>query len=207
MTIDLTGQTFGSLTVLGRDGEKAHSRWSCRCVCGKTVTCLTHNLRVKKTDKCGCSMRSAAIVRQTRHGFNRSPEHRTWSNMKNRCENPANRSYARYGARGITVDPRWQSFEAFLADMGPRPSPKHSLDRYPNQNGPYSPDNCRWASRSQQNNNKSNNHPITFRGRTMNLNQWAKEVGISEDAIERRINLLGWPVEKALTKPVRYRGW
>jgi len=207
-TFDLSGQVFGSLTVIGRDEDlKSKSRWNCRCVCGKAVTCTTGNLRIKKTTKCRCSLREAARVRQTTHSLNGTTEHRTWSGMRNRCINPSNRSYAEYGGRGISVDPRWDSFERFLSDMGPRPSKMHSLDRYPDNNGPYSPENCRWATRLEQANNKRNNHELTFNGKTMNISQWAREVGISEDTLERRVNLLGWPTEKALTKPVRDRGW
>jgi len=207
-TFDLSGQTFGSLTVIDRDEElKSRSRWNCRCVCGGLVTCTTGNLRTKKSTKCRCAVRDAARARQTIHDLNRTAEHRTWSGMKNRCQNPANRSYPMYGGRGVTIDPRWESFDAFLSDMGLRPSPAHSLDRYPDNDGPYSPENCRWATRIEQANNKRSNHELTFNGKSMNISQWAREVGISEDTLERRINLLGWSTEKALTKPVRDRGW
>jgi hypothetical protein len=205
---DITGQTFGSLTVVGRtDEQRTRSVWNCLCVCGKPVICTTGNLRSKTSTKCQCAFREGARKRQTKHALNRTPEHRTWSGMKNRFENPLNRSYPQYGGSGITVDPSWQLFETFLADMGTKPSPKHSLDRYPDQNGPYSPENCRWATRLEQANNKRNNHELTFNGKSMNISQWAREIGISEDTLERRINLLGWPTEKALTKPVRDRGW
>ncbi len=201
---DLSGQVFGSLTVIGRDDKlKSKSRWNCRCVCGALVTCTTGNLRTKRSTRCMCALRKVARERQTKHGLDKSPEHRAWSGMRSRCQDHNSRSFQQYGGRGITVDPRWESFELFLKDMGPKPSSEHSLDRYPDNNGPYSPDNCRWATRLEQANNKRNNRELTFHGRSMNISQWAREVGMSEDTLERRINLLKWPIEKALTKPVR----
>jgi hypothetical protein len=124
--------------------------------------------------------------------------------MKTRCENPDSKHYRHYGGRGIKVCERWASFENFLVDMGKKPSRRHSIER-DDVNGDYAPDNCRWATMDEQANNRRNNHPIEFRGKTQNMTQWARELGLSEDMVERRINLLGWSYEKALTTP--HRGW
>lgn len=203
--INLTGQTFGSLTVLSRPGRM----WECRCVCGNSVLCSTGNLRAKsssaRASMCQCSIRDGAKRRQTTHGLAATPEHRTWSDLRNRCHNPKNDSFESYGGRGITVDPRWDEFENFLSDMGPKLSPKHSLDRFPDNNGPYAPHNCRWATRREQNNNKRNNRILACDGISLTLAQWADRVGLTADALERRINLLKWPIEKALKTPPR--GW
>ncbi|WP_280186032.1 MULTISPECIES: hypothetical protein [Nocardia] len=109
----------------------------------------------------------------------------------------------RYGGRGITIDPRWDSFENFLADMGERPAGT-TLDRIDND-GPYSPDNCRWASNLTQGNNRANNRHITYRGRTQTIAEWAREVGLPRGVVYNRIMLLKWPVDRALTEPVQRR--
>jgi hypothetical protein len=124
--------------------------------------------------------------------------------MIGRCENPNNRAFANYGGRGISVDPSWRhSFETFLADMGPRPTSKHSLDRI-DVNGPYAPANCRWATmRDQQNNRRSNVHIVAF-GETLTLAQWSERTGIGEGTIRNRLRV-GWTPERALSQQVRGR--
>ena len=124
--------------------------------------------------------------------------------MRNRCNNPKNRSFENYGGRGVTVCERWSDFANFLADMGQRPSPKHTIERNDNDRG-YEPENCCWAVPEKQANNKRNNRVLEYRGRAMTLAMWAREVGMSADALERRLNLLKWSIEKSLETPVR--GW
>jgi hypothetical protein len=201
--LDLTGEIFGSLTVLGRDN--AQSQWRCRCVCGTETTVRTGNLRLAKGDRCTCAIREKTRARRRSHGESGNPEYRAWSEMKTRCENQASTSYADYGGRGIQIDPRWAtSFETFLADMGRKPTPRHTLDRRDTEKG-YGPDNCRWATQREQQNNRRNNHLLTHEGITLTTSEWARRVGLSPDALERRLNLLKWSVEKALTTPER--GW
>lgn len=130
------------------------------------------------------------------------PERGCWHVMIARCHNPQTKSYARYGARGISVCQRWQdSFEDFLADMGPRPSLEHSLDRYPNQHGNYEPGNVRWATPTEQARNKTDNRMLTAYGRTQCIADWADEVGLGSRLLTDRLNL-GWPVERALSEGV-----
>jgi hypothetical protein len=116
----------------------------------------------------------------------KTPEYRAWSAMKLRCANPNNEQYHNYGGRGITVCDRWrQSFAAFLVDMGPRPSPRHSIDRIDN-NGNYEPGNCRWATSREQNRNRRNNIVLTHDGRTMCLADWARELGVPRGTLLAR---------------------
>jgi hypothetical protein len=134
-----------------------------------------------------------------------NPEYSVWTGMIHRCHNPKRHNYPRYGGRGIVVCDRWrESFAAFLEDMGPRPSMRHQIDRIDND-GPYSPDNCRWASLEEQGRNKRSNHLITAFGKTQTLSEWATETGLRRECIASRLEY-GWTPEEALTPEVRTRG-
>jgi hypothetical protein len=151
-TSDLTGQRFGMWMVL--HPTRAHTRWWCRCDCGAERDVVRINLTQGYSKSCGCRQSEVASKALTKHGYCRadSPylsEYAIWSSMRTRCRNPRATGYENYGGRGIDVCERWQTFENFLADMGPRPTPKHSLDRIDND-GNYEPSNCRWASREAQ---------------------------------------------------------
>lgn len=144
------------------------------------------------------------MAKREMHRLSKTPEHNTWIDMRSRCRNPRCKAYPDYGGRGITVDPRWDSFTRFLSDMGPKPSPAHSIDRI-DHNGPYSPENCRWATQIEQANNTRANRFLVFAGKSQTIAQWAREIGVSEDTIEQRLRVLKWSVEKTLTTP--HRGW
>lgn len=123
-----------------------------------------------------------------KHGMTKSPEFFCWHNMRMRCSTPTSSSYHLYGARGIKVCPRWSdSFENFLADMGPRPSPKHSLDRI-DSNGNYEPANCRWATAAEQAANRRSVRNITHGGVTASIAEWARRTGLKEATIAYRLN-------------------
>lgn len=119
--------------------------------------------------------------------------------MKARCSNPRSIVWPLYGGRGITVCRRWKAFEAFFADMGPRPSPHHTIERKDNC-GDYTPSNCIWATRKQQMNNQRNNHIITFLGKTQTLAQWVDELHMP--ALRVRLGR-GWSVQRAFTQPLQ----
>ena len=132
---------------------------------------------------CGCLQKEISTARvvkyNTKHGRHRTPEYNSWQGMKARCYTKTNPKYKDYGARGIKVCDRWlNSFENFLADMGEKPSPKHSIDRI-DVNGDYCPENCRWATIEEQQNNMRKSLRITHNGRTQTITQWCEELNVS----------------------------
>jgi len=130
---------------------------------------------------------------------NVTPEQRAFYAMRDRCTNPNCPVFEHYGGRGIGIDPRWSTRSRFLEDMGPRPSPKHSLHRVDNDVD-YGPDNCVWADRETQSKHRRNTVWMTFGGETLTQTDWARRTGLSLSTIVRRIGL-GWTVEDTLTKP------
>lgn len=132
------------------------------------------------------------------------PLYWTWAAMIQRCDNPNDSGFHCYGGRGIRVCPRWQeSFWHFVADMGPKPTPAHQLDRYPNNNGHYEPGNCRWATRSANIRNSRKAARVTFQGRTQCIAAWAIEYGLNQTTLSARLFRSNWTAERALTTPVR----
>jgi hypothetical protein len=150
-------------------------------------------------------MREVASSNFSRHGATRgkieSPEYKTWLAVKQRCTAEYSIQWADYGGRGIKMCDRWlHSFENFLADMGPKPSPHYSIERI-DRDGDYTPDNCKWADRIEQANNKRNNRFVTVDGETATIAQWARKTGIKEGTIRQRLNR-GADAKEAVTRPV-----
>ncbi len=202
---DLTGRTFGRWIVLsyaGKTGTTQYWLCRCRCRCGTVRKVQSGDLVAGKSLSCGCFKRERTSQTMRIHGMSDTPEFRTWESMIARCYKPNRHDYPRYGGRRITVCDQWrESFAAFYADMGPRPSANHSIDRVDND-GPYCPENCRWATRKQQSRNMRSNLLITFQGETLCLTDWAEKLGVSLTALKHRV-ARGWSNKRTLTQPVR----
>ena len=178
---DLTGSRFGRLEVLHRHSENTKLGfpiWVCLCSCGNKSLVQGNHLRSGATESCGCLHREISIRANTSHGKTHFAEYRIWSGMKTRCCNENNPAYPYYGGRGITICDEWkESFETFYRDMGPRPSPKHSIDRKNNDLG-YSKENCYWATKKEQANNRRNSILYEFDGDRKTLTEWCSELGL-----------------------------
>ena len=136
-----------------------------------------------------------------KHGVSKSPEHRSWLSMMTRCvwSTPDREDWHLYQGRGITVCERWLDFANFLTDMGPKPTPRHTIDRYPDGDGNYEPKNCRWATPKEQARNwKHRNVLISFNGESLTMSEWAERIGIARESLRDRFQS-GWSIEKALT--------
>lgn len=201
------GQKFGLWTVLSRSAKRKNY-WLCRCDCGKIGEVDSHNLRRSKTVSCGCEK----IRLQTKHGQAGNPakgirptrEYIAWRRIIDACENPQSFGYKDYGARGIQISSLWrEDFMKFFNDMGPRPTPQHSVDRIDNS-GNYCKENCRWATTSEQARNRRSNLMITHNGATKCAADWAQETGISPSIISRR-HRMGWSAKEILETPRQVR--
>lgn len=205
--IDHQGKTFGYLYVASYAGPgdfaDGSPRWNVECKCGtKKVT--TSKLLGMGVKSCGCIKGKGPRRKQRAHGDatrkQRAAEYGIWYSMINRCQNEKHESYKDYGGRGITVCERWNaSYENFLTDMGRRPTPKHSIERKDN-NGPYSPENCVWATKAEQSRNHRRNQWLTLRGRRMCITDWAAELGLTTTGLYYRIKAK-WSEDRILETP------
>ncbi len=199
--INRTGQRFGRLFVV----ECKPRVCSCKCDCGNVLDVVTGNLTSENTQSCGCLQRERTSEVSVTHGKTDSREYRIWIGIMSRCYNPNRKSYTLYGGVGVIVCDRWHDFANFLADMGEQPTPKHTIDRFPNGEGNYEPNNCRWATMKEQGNNRKNNVLLTKDGKTQTARQWEEEIGLVRGLIYARLKL-GWSVERALSKPMKKHG-
>lgn len=204
---DLTGRRYGRLVVLEslgvrKNNGKSRRHWKCLCDCGNVVEVNGNNLHTLKTRSCGCLR--IDYPPNYKHGMMGTSERRIWGQMRGRCLNPKNHAYHNYGGRGIKICDRWlESFENFYADMGERPSPRHSIDRKDND-GNYSPENCRWATPKEQCNNTRFTLKYSYMGQTLSITEWAEKLKINPGRLYQRIKR-GWPFEKAID-PQRHHG-
>lgn len=199
-TRNLVGERFCRLVVLSKAVGTRASRWRCRCDCGNETEVVHSDLLSAHTRSCGCLHSDVTRQISTTHGKSHSRAYHTWTNMWARCGNPNSADYHRYGGRGIAVCDRWQSFEVFYSDMGD-PPPGRTLDRRDNDRG-YSPDNCHWATVTQQNRNRVDTIFITIHGTRKSLPEWCEIYAIAHMTAYRRYARGMDPVE-AVTRPVR----
>ena len=197
---DLTGETFNYYEVLGIDRKGSDGRYYylCKCKCGKIKSIRSNALTTGNTTSCGCYRDEQVRASNSTHGDSGSAEFTIWVCMKQRCHNPTNHAYHRYGGRGITVCDRWRdSYEAFLEDMGRRPTFDAQIDRIDNE-GNYEPSNCRWTDPKTNSRNRRDNVKYEYKGRNLTLAEWEECTGINRRTISARINR-GCSVEEALT--------
>lgn len=200
---NLTGKIFGRLTVLALKGKRPPSPscggfryyWECLCLCGKTTIGLGSDLKTGQTISCGCWRGRNTF----KHGLIKTPEYIVWAGMKSRCDDPNHKSWNYYGGRGITVCDRWRNFLAFLSDMGPRPSPNHSIERRDNSVC-YCPENCYWETHKNQMRNTRLNRFLSLNGETKCISEWSEQMGFSHGLINGRLRR-GWTIERAITTP------
>ena len=202
---DLTGLRFGMLVVIGRKVAKGRGYWVCKCDCGNETTARTDSLKSGHTSSCGCLSRTKRREALTTHGHWGSRLYSIWHGMIQRCTNPNNANYIRYGGRGIHVCAEWKnSFESFFewaTDNGY--DDNLSIERIDND-GNYCPQNCRWATMEEQANNRRTSYTITFNGETHTLSEWAKITGINRSTLMSRL-ASGWEIERVLSPEIQKR--
>ena len=202
---DLIGQKFNNLTVVsrGENSPRGSARWNCVCECGAVVdNVLGSNLTNNHTCSCGCLKIALWVENRTTHGMSGTKEHKAWKAIHARCGNPATRSYPLYGGRGIFVDPRWDNFEQFYADMGRAPSVSHSIERKDND-GPYSPENCVWATKTEQANNRRSNRLVNVGGTVSSLADCCRRLDFPYAVALRRLHF-GWSDERTFSEPIKH---
>ena len=199
----LPGNRFTRLTVQGLapSAGKRGAYWRCVCDCGAVKVVSAGSLRRGCTKSCGCFTKDRMRAARTTHGQSDRAEFNTWMGMRKRCHSPGYKDYEKWGGRGIVVCERWRNdFAAFMADMGPKPSPKHSIDRIDND-GNYEPGNCRWATPIQQARNTRTTR-FQIGDQTKSLKEWCEIYGMNYAAVKSRLQG-GMPLVEALTLPLR----
>lgn len=206
---DLVGQRFGFLLVLRRDGNvprpykgrtrRGNATWWVRCDCGQELSVKGYLLvcgRKKSCARDGHFWRPVYVPRPQDEVSARKlnlSEYRSWCKMRERCRDKKNK---RYGGRGISLDKRWRSFDNFLADMGPKPTPQHTIERK-DVNGNYEPGNCRWATKDEQRRNQRRSVYIEFNGQRVLLMDVTKQLGLDRNVVYGRLKM-GWSLPEAL---------
>lgn len=204
----MIGQVFGRWTVISAaepasfPTKKVSKRWMCRCACGEERAVAQLSLRNGRSSSCGCYNREMSSIKGKTHGLTDSPEYVCWQSMRQRVLNHNNHRHEAYSGRGIDICDRWSDFSLFLKDMGRRPSKLHSIDRINNDKG-YEADNCRWALAGEQMVNRRCTRSVDIDGESIPLADLARQSGIPANTLRARIVDLGWPIDIALSTPVR----
>lgn len=199
---DLSGQKFNYLKVIEHAGRNHIGKhmYLCKCDCGKTVIVRGEDIKSGNTKSCGCMRRQMTIDKNFKHGFAHTPMYNVWSEIKERCLNPNNKSYKNYGGRGIVMCEEWLDYMNFHRDMVSTYREGLTIERVGNDKG-YSKSNCIWADINVQANNKRKNHFIEYAGERLTISQMARKHNMKPYIVQKRI-YKGWSVEKALTTPV-----
>lgn len=209
--IDLTGQRFGKLVVIGRNESKKYKNrplWQCKCDCGNITNVPTSALRSGNTKSCGCGQREKLAERNrlsAKHGAKRIGNeerlYNIWEQMRYRCQRKSHEAYKYYGAKGIKVCDEWETDYAAFKKWAEANGYKDnlSIDRI-DSSGDYCPQNCRWANAKTQANNRTNNVLITYKGKTQTVTEWSEETGLSRRIIDYRLNA-GWEVPRIFEQP------
>jgi hypothetical protein len=204
--VDLTGQKFNRLLVIKRakkvdSGGRAF--WECVCDCGNFVIAEGYGLKSGGVKQCHFCKIKQISIKNTTHGCSPTRLYNIWTNMKTRCSNPNYEMFNSYGGKGISLCSEWESFENFkLWSLSHGYNEKLTIDRIDNSNG-YNPDNCKWSTMKQQQNNRTNNHLVKFNGEILTLKQWSEKLNISYPTLLGRF-YRGWSATKALTTPIRH---
>lgn len=202
--INLVGRRFGRLLV-ERDGQTQQGgalMWRCICDCGARHDVLGQHLRSGRVKSCGCLRAEQNRTAGLTHGYSRARWYGSWVQMWRRCTSPRAVGWANYGGRGITVCERWRDPAAFHADMGDHPAGLWDIDRIDNEKG-YCLENCRWATRKQNINNRRVTLQVKYRGVTRSLQDWVELTGLPRRLVYERLFLLKWPPEEAFKPQLR----
>lgn len=212
--VDRTGSKYGRLTVV-RQAERnqfGDIRWECVCECGNLVAVPVGSLTSEHTRSCGCLQREKASVQgkiigaaNHKHGMTETPEYHAWHGMRQRCLDKNHPGFKHWGGRGVKICDRWNEFKNFYADVGERPTPKHSLDRFPDPNGNYEPSNVRWATQKEQQRNRRRHRMVAYKGQSKCVGAWAEEAGLTVCQLWTRLFTHKWPVERAMSTPAKKR--
>lgn len=197
------GDRFGRLVIVEKTERRqgSHAMYLCKCDCGGTKTVQSANLTNGNTRSCGCLATETNLRRLTTHGGTHTRLYSIWHGVIQRCENKNAPAYPLYGGRGISVCQEWKNFAVFRKDMSDGYDDSLELDRIDND-GNYTKENCRWATKREQCRNRRNNRLVTFRGKTKTLVAWAEELGLKYTTLYYRIHFAGWSVEEALESPM-----
>ena len=206
---DISGQTFGNITVIKRDGSyticngKHTPKWLCRCnFCGKLFHVNTYRIKALRLKSCGCQTTNLIREKSKFHGLGGTRLSYIWRDMRKRCYNPKSESYKNYGGRGVRICDEWLDDAGFLNfykwAMENGYNDNLTIDRI-NNNDHYKPDNCRWVTKSENTNNRRNHVFVEFNGEILNLTQLARKLNVNPRTISKQ-KTRGWSLEKILRK-------